>query len=70
MPLAPKNTHFPRPSIRERRCITSKEMTLPAVLRLALYENPLTQNAGILEHESIFIFEVLTEFSSKTSHRN
>ena len=45
MPLAPKNTHFQRASFREvRRCRTLKEMTLPAVLCLALHENTSTQN--------------------------
>jgi len=45
IPSALKNTHFQRASFREeRRCRTLKEMTLPAVLRLALHENLLTQN--------------------------
>ncbi len=45
IPLAPKNTHFQRTSLREeRRCRTLKEMTLPAVLRLALHDILATQN--------------------------
>ena len=43
--IAPKNTHFQRASFREeRRCRTLKEMTIPAVIRLALHENIPTQN--------------------------
>ena len=45
IPSAHKNTHFQRASFREeRRCRTLKEMTIPAVLRLALHDNTPTQN--------------------------